>query len=142
MLQVFRVEHKHSRVGPFQTNHEFTQNLARRASICHHLKHPGDDGLGLGDIPWCYVFGSPDLESLKRWVLLGDGITENERIVQQLDALGFVLAEYLVESDRYLMGASGNQLAFDARESREEALVEYHQLAELLKPSPRVFDMH
>ncbi len=31
MLQVFRVEHKDTRLGPFQTDSEFTQRLARRA---------------------------------------------------------------------------------------------------------------
>lgn len=131
MRQVFRVEHKDTRLGPFQTPGEFTQALARRASEIG-LRHPGEDGLPLGNIPWSYVFGCPDLATLRLWMFHGTDDQESKHIVRCLRARGFVLAEYLVEDDRFIMGDSQTQLAFDADDSRDEALVDYRDLAELL----------
>lgn len=132
MLQVFRVEHRQTRVGPFQTDTEFTQRLARQASEQPTLKHPGEDGLGLANIPWFYVFGCHDLASLRSWFLLGCSDEENKDIVRQLHQMDFVLAEYLVEADRYCLGDSQVQLAFDADDCRREGLVAYHAIDELL----------
>lgn len=135
MLEVYRVEHKTTRMGPFQTPSPFTQRLAELANNCGQLKSPGTDGLPLGNIPFFFVFGSPGLPALRRWLLLGDTPEENAQIVATLDELGFVLAEYLVEEDSYLMGLSKLQVAFDADACREESLVNYHPLQQMLSES-------
>lgn len=141
MYQVFRIEHKTTRVGPFQTNDPFTQGLAQRATQSRYLRCPGDDGLSLANIPWHYVFGCPSLETLKRWFFLGRTVEENEAIVQELDTRGFVLREYLVEDDVIFFGRSHLQVVFDASHCRREGLVEQHSLAALLQSSPFVLDV-
>lgn len=132
MIEIFRLEHRDTRKGPFQTNTPFMQDLAHKATHAEGLKTPYQDGLGLADIPWIYVFGAPSLDALKRWVLLGADAGENQYIVQTLHAEGFVVAQYLVEDDYYLMGRSTLQVAFDAGSARREGLVSYEDVFSLL----------
>lgn len=132
MLQVFRIEHTETCVGPFQTNDEFTQELAVKAASRPTLKLPGDDGLPLGHLPYCFVFGCRDFETLKDWFFLGNNNAENEHIVRTLKQKGFQLAEFLVEEEDYWMSDSGVQLAFHAGHCRDEGLVQYHDLDALL----------
>lgn len=139
MIQIYRIEHVVTKVGPFQTSDVFTQDLAKKAGISRYLRSPGDDGLYLGFLPFCFVFGCKDLPSLKRWFFFGETVTENERIVDELKQRGFVLAEFLVDSEDYKVSASGIQVVFDADMGRSNGLVEYHDLSALLKESPLVF---
>lgn len=133
MLQVFRVEHQKSRVGPFQTVDHFTQELATKANSLDYLPAPSDDGLpSLSNLPYGYVFGCTDMEALKRWFLLGDSPIENHRIIQTLAQKGFNLVEFLVEDPDYLVSTSLTQVAFDPTISREEGLVQVHNLNLLL----------
>lgn len=142
MFQVYRIEHTVTGTGPYQSNDEFTQNLAQKAGVNRHLKSPGDDGLPLGWIPFCFVFGCLDLRSLKRWFFLGETWDENLSIIQTLKDKGFRLAEYLVEAENCRVSASGIQVAFDAYDSKDEGLVQYHDLNDLFLESPRVFDIY
>lgn len=137
MLQIYRVQHKVTNVGPFQTSGEFTQALATKALARPELKSPGEDGLPLGHLPFCFVFGCPDIDALKKWFLLGETSAENEHIILSLKKQGFVLAEYLVEADDYQLSKSGTQVAFDAFNCRDEGLVEFHDLGDLLASSAR-----
>ncbi len=132
MLHAFRVEHPQTGRGPFQSDHDISTLLARKVDAMPELPPPGRDGLGLGHLPWAFVFGCPSLETLKRWILVGDDAAENESIVRRLRRRGFVLAEYLVEQENLRMGYSRQQLAFDAADSKEDGLVEYHDLGILL----------
>ena len=139
MQLIYRVEHRSTGVGPFQTNLPFTQGLAFRAVNDPELRNPNDDGLLPSMMPWDWVFGAPSLEALKRWALLGFSIEENEAIVAKLSELGFVLSEYVVEEGQFRTGASGLQVAFDAQSCKQEGLVEQRDLRELLEQSPLVF---
>lgn len=132
MLQVFRIEHTTTKIGPFQTNDEFTQELAAKAIACPILKSPGDDGLPLGYIPFSFVFGCLDVATLKKWFMFGDASPEHMQVVQTLREKGFHLAEFLVEEGDYQVSTSGVQVAFDAANCRYEGLVQYHDLASLL----------
>ena len=132
MLQIFRVEHATTRQGPFQTNDEFTQQLASRTADSPLLKSPPEDGLPLGNIPWCFVFGCLSLETLKQWFLLGNGAVDNEHIIGTLKSKGFHLVEYLVEAGDYIVSNSGIQVAFSTSEARYEGLVQAHDLTVLL----------
>lgn len=132
MLQVFRVEHTTTRQGPFQTMDEFTQELVAKVEENPRLKFPGDDGLPLGNIPWCFVFGCLSLETLKQWFLLGKTLADNERIVYALKEKGFQLVEYLVDEGDYAVSTSGVQVAFSTSEARDEGLVQHHDLGMLL----------
>ena len=132
MLQVFRVEHESTQLGPFQTPDDFTQTLAKRAAATRDLRVPGEDGLPLGYLPFKFVFGCGDLAALKRWFCLGGTDVENEEIIQELKRRGFRLLEFLVEEGDYRVGLSGLQVAFDPSLSREESLFQAHDLATLL----------
>lgn len=133
MYEVFRIEHETSLVGPFQTDDLFCQELAEKANRSRRLRSPGDDGLGLANIPWDYAFGCLSLEALKEWFLLGNTPEENRNIVKQLDEKGFVLAVFLVEDDHIFIGRSQLQVAFNAKACRRENLVETHPLRYLLQ---------
>lgn len=133
MQHVFRVEHSITRQGPFQTNDPFTQMLAKMAISDPALKSPGQDGLPLGDVPFCFVFGCIGLESLRDWFLLGDCESSNEEIVEKLGSLGFRVGEYLVEEDDCWVSDSGVQAAFHASICREDGLVTYHNVDILLR---------
>lgn len=139
MIEIFRVEHKDTHIGPFQTSDPYLQELAKTAGEIRYLRNPYDDGLGLAWIPWAYVFGSPSLNALKRWVFLGGTFDANEAIVRELAKRGFVVAEYLVEEGDYRDSFSKLQVAFDAITAREEGLVRYHEMSMLLASSPLVF---
>lgn len=132
MLQVFRIEHELTRQGPFQTDDAFTQELARRASARAHLKSPGDDGLPLGELPWCYVFGCLDLGGLASWFRLGETPAENARILAELEQRGFRLVEFLVDAEDCRVSRSGVQVAFYDRFSRQEGLTQVHDMETLL----------
>lgn len=141
MIEIFRVEHKDTGVGVFQTREDYCQELA--AITCnklHTLKSPGDDGLGLANIPWFFVFGCPDLVSMKKWILLGNNIHENDKIVHTLDEMGFHLCHYLVEDENYIRRSwSGIQLAFDKDHAQEEGVFEHLSLKSMMRESPMVF---
>lgn len=143
MLQtIYRIEHLATKVGPFQTDTEYTQSLAKKAAATQHLKSPGDDGLPLGHLPFSFVFGCPDIQSLKQWFFLGVTAEENERIVRTLKDMGFVLVEYLADSYDYELSRSGNQIAFDARNCVEEGLVQVHDIGILLDEFPAARSVH
>ena len=139
MIPVYRIEHRDTHIGFFETNDPYTQELSKKACAIRYLKAPGDDGLYLVSIPRFYVFGSSTIKALKRWVFLGDNLKENDEIVFALRDRGFVLAEFLVNDDKYVEGWSKLQLLFDADECRREGLVEYRDMTELLVESPLVF---
>jgi hypothetical protein len=139
VIEVFRVEHRDTHIGPFQTPDPYLQELAKAAGNIAYLRNPYDDGLGLAWIPWTFVFGCPSLNALKRWVFLGGTFDSNEEIVRELAARDFVVAEYLVEDGNYRTGFSGLQLAFDARTARDDGLVRHHEMKMLLAQSPLVF---
>lgn len=139
MLQVFRIEHAQTQLGPFQTPGEYTQDLAVRAGRRRRLRNPEDDGLAIWSLPYGYRFACPSLDILKGWFFLGSSAQENDAIVARLAELGFVLAEFLVEDTEVRRGYSGVQLAFDAESCREEGLVEFRDLNELQQNSPYVF---
>lgn len=82
MIQIFRVQHKETKVGPFQTDNDFTQHLAEHTNG----PYPDRDGLGLAFIPWTYVFGCLNIESLKQWFTIRDIAIED--VCDQLEALG------------------------------------------------------
>lgn len=142
MKEVFRIEHKETGIGPFQTRNDYTQKLAKRLTANQwYFPHPGDDGLGLGNIPWWYSFGCPSLNDLKRWVLLGVNIQENETIIKTLDEMGFCVKYYLVEEDQVIVGWKKNQLVFGKEEDSETCISEIYPLSTLMKESPLVFDI-
>lgn len=131
MLHAFRIEHRTTRVGPFQTPGELTQSLAKQALEKPGLLSPFEDGLGLADIPWAFVFGCPSLDTMREWVLSGDR-HQDKRVLKKLEAQGFLLMEYRVPAGDYRMGRSGKQLAFDAISGREERRAHCHPLNKLL----------
>lgn len=141
MIEIYRVEHKDTGVGVFQTPDEYNQNLANIASTkLHTLKSPGDDGLGLANIPWTFVFGCPDIVSMKKWILLGGNIHENDSIVKTLDEKGFKLFHYLIDDEQYIRKSwSGIQLAFDKKYAVEEGVWDYYPLTDLMREAPTVF---
>ena len=142
MISIYRVEHRESRVGLFETRDPYTQALARKACKIRYLKAPGDDGLHLVGLPKSYVFGSSSIPALKRWVFLGDSFKANEQIIQKLHELGFALAEFLVEEGGYRESATKLQAAFDADTCRQKGLVEYRNLAELLVAPPLIYNIY
>ena len=64
ILTVYRVEHKETRNGPFQTPHPFTQKLAAKVNP-KAWPFPSNDGFLLHAIPFSYVFGCPSIQLLK-----------------------------------------------------------------------------
>lgn len=131
MLQAFRIEHRKTGLGPFQTPGELTQSLAKQATENPNLRSPFEDGIGLSDIPWAFVFGCPSLDTMREWVLSGSP-HQDRRVLKKLGAQGFVLTEYRVPEGDYRMGTSGKQLAFDALSCREERRMLHHPLDKLL----------
>lgn len=143
MHLVYRVEHSATRVGPFQTPDDYTQELGVMATAREGLlKAPGDDGLPLGHLPWCYVFGCLDVANLKKWFFLGDTPADNAAILRTLKAKGFVLAEYLVEADDCRISTSGIQVAFYPTDAEDAGLVQYHDLESLLDHAPATATVH
>lgn len=131
MILVYRIEHKDTHVGPYQTDDVFTQFLARlllRQSDV--LPFPGKDELGAASICWFWVFGCINLVDLKKWFCL-DG-PACKTILSTLKEKGFVLAVYLSEKDDFKIGLSGMQVAFDSSNARSEGLVQYQDLETLL----------
>lgn len=126
MIQVFRIEHAITKIGPFQTDTEFTQYLATHTSG----PRPCTDGLSLSRLPWCYKFGCLSVHTLKQWITVDD-IALSE-IVTKLTDLGFVLVEYLVEKTKCRVGRSETQLAFDPFCAHNDGLFEIYPLTKLL----------
>ena len=143
MIEVFRIEHKETRVGPFQQEKtdRFLRYMIVKAGRQCRLRAPMDDGLLLSHLPWTYVFGAPSVPKLKEWVFFGRRYEENLRIIKKLRNRGFILAEFLVEEGNFAIGRQGNQLLFCPDTPRDEGLVQYHDLNELFKESPFVFDV-
>jgi len=143
MHRVYRVEHRTTRTGPFRTLDDYTQELGVMATAREEvLKAPGDDGLPLGHLPWCYVFGCLDVATLKKWFFLGDTVADNEAILRKLKNKGFVLSEYLVEPDDCRISTSGIQVAFYPTDAEDAGLVHFHDLESLLGESPLVPTVH
>lgn len=143
MIEVYRVEHKVTGVGPFQTNSEFCQKLVKNTQpVLYRLKNPHDDGLEIAYIPYTYVFGCPDINSMKQWILTGRCYDENYEIINTLDEMGFVLSNYLVHPADVRMSWSKIQLAFCPIDAKEEKLVSHLSIKELIKESPLVFCMN
>lgn len=127
MIQIFRVQHKETKIGPFQTDNDFTQHLAQHTNG----PYPDRDGLSLGFIPWSYVFGCLSIESLKQWFMIGDIAIED--VCDQLEALDFCVIEYLVDDGDYIIGDSRKQVAFNASWSAFDGLTQVHPMSILLK---------
>ena len=127
MIQVFRVEHCDTRIGPFQTDDEFTQFLAENTNG----PTPNEDGIPFSIIPWYYKFGCIDIKTLCEWFKIETMSYKN--VLRRLNDLGFVVREYLVEDDCYMIGKSKKQVAFDADLCYQENLVETHDMGKLLK---------
>lgn len=143
MKEIYRIEHRETGVGPFQTNDPWIQTflVKRLMDNKHYFPSPGDDGLGLGNIPHWFVFGCPTIETLKRWILLGSTIDENDQIIKRLSDMGFVLGHYLVESDLVREGCRNIQVAFGKPDDLYEGCFEHKPLQVLMKESPFVFDV-
>ncbi len=133
IMQIFRVEHKETRVGPFQSDYAVIQHIDFIDKLCNeivdHLPLPSDDGISLKDLPHSYVFGCQNLETLKKWVLIKGDHRESKRNIRKLKALGFILSEYNVEKD-YKVGSSGIQVVFDPSDLIEPVI--HHNLSILL----------
>ena len=144
MIEVFRIEHKESRIGPFQQEKpdRFIAYMIRKACRQRRLKAPIEDGISLAHLPWTYVFGAPSIPKLKEWIFFGRRYDDNRRIVKALKKRNFTLVEYLVADEDYVSGRSGNHLLFCPDTSREEGLIQYHDLDILFKESPFVFDVN
>lgn len=139
MLEVYRVEHKDTGTGPFQTNDPFTQKMVEKLfRNLHVFPNPGDDGLGLGDIPFWFVFGCPSIETMKQWILLGDNIHDNDAIVKTLDEKGFILKYHLVEEDWVRKGWSGHQVAFGNKDDHI-CVSEQLSITTLMREAPMMF---
>lgn len=124
---LYRIEHKETNVGPFQTTDAFLQKMAAFLSLPFNLKtypSPWDDGIVLSSVPWFWVFGSPDLSTLMKWVSVGANYEENAQIYAHLQELGFVIRKFLVEEGDYRVSRSGMQVIFNAHTSRELELYE------------------
>lgn len=132
MIEVYRIEHKETGTGPFQTDHSFTQELAKKITLSEHFPSPFEDGLGLSDIPWYFVFGCPSIETMKKWILLGETEEENHKIISELSKLGFIMSYYLVEDDLHRPSVSGMQLAFGKSFDDEECQFEHFPLSILI----------
>lgn len=142
MIEVYRVEHKETGVGPFQTDLALTQFLAKRLGAnTSYLPLPYEDGLGLADIPWWFVFGCPTIEDLKPWILLGLTVEENQRIVDQLDQLGFHIGYYVVEDSLFRMGRKGTQLVFGKSLYDDECQSDCLPIHKLLEHPPVLYEV-
>lgn len=132
MLEVYRVEHTDTGIGPYQTNDTYTQSLAEKLNEKSHLKRPFDDGILMSDVPFFYVFGCTSIDSLKDWFLLGNNPEDNYTIVENLKNKGFRIAQFIVEPDYYEVGNSGMQVVFDSHRCKEDGLVQFHELDMIL----------
>lgn len=132
MYQVFRVEHKETGKGPFQTSDPFTQKLAWRLQDFPNLPAPEHDGLPIGMIPMNFVFGCLSLSTLSQWFLLEDTACENENIVTGLKLRGYVLRKYEAHPHDCRTSYSGLQIAFDSVMSSQKRVVEEYALSMLL----------
>lgn len=92
---IFRVEHVHTRKGPFQTDCEFTQFLCELLAD-HPRSHPAplDDGLISGIGKKDVVFGCLSTNSLSKWIFIAQSEADNLWIAQELQSLGFVIRAY------------------------------------------------
>lgn len=133
MQLIYRVEHKETAVGPFQTNSEFTQELANKAGELFRCPHPYEDGLvPKSGIPYCMVFGCVELGQLSQWILLGESLQENVQIIDKLKNLGFIVRAFVVDNLDFTEGKSGRQVLFYPGEAVEEGLIEDFDLDVLL----------
>ena len=144
MIQTYRVEHRVTKGGPFYRDKPdlFLRYLITWANYQRRLKSPTEDKLHIHHLPCVYVFGAPSIPKLKEWIFFGRRYDDNRRIVKALKKRNFTIAEYLVADEDYVSGRSGNQLLFCPDTSREEGLVQYHDLDILFKESPFVFDVN
>jgi hypothetical protein len=138
VLHAYRIEHRETRVGPFQTEDPFTQQLARAADQNPALPHPDNDNLRFGLLPFRFVFGCADLDTLRAWFLPHDSEEANREILSQLQQRGFVLSEYLADEGDYRVARSGMQVVFDAAQCRRDGLAEDHDIFTMLEPQGAV----
>lgn len=128
-FEVYRVEHRVTREGPFCPNKE--TSISKKMSDLttnklSYLKLPHMDGFP--EIPFSYVFGCKTLQQLKQWILLEESAEANNHLVQSLRNNGFVVSMYVVNSSDVLEGKSGNQVAFYPYEAIEDDLLEQFDL--------------
>ena len=133
VVEVYRVETKSSREGPFCPNKvskisEHMSKLSNRK--LDSLKLPHLDGFP--EIPFSYVFGCFSVDQLKPWILLGDSSSDNEKIVSDLKASDYVVSMYLVDESDLIKGDSSSQVAFYPYDALEEGLVDFFDLNVLL----------
>lgn len=133
---VYRIEHKQTNVGPFQTTDAFLQKMAAFLSLPFNLKtypSPRDDGIVLSSVPWFWVFGSPDLNTLMKWVSVGANYEENVQVYARLQELGFVIRKFLIEEGDCRVSRSGMQVIFDADTPRSLELFEEMEFSDYIK---------
>lgn len=126
MLEVFRVEHASTFAGPFRPETRKKEDEAFHAKLAElawdaNLPIPMEDGIVTSQIsPFC-VYGCENLDTLKKWILVGSTKAKDVSIVSRLKKLGYVVNKYLVDEDDVHKGESGLQVAFyppyDARDN-------------------------
>lgn len=117
-MKVFRVERKVNttgqleKEGPYNPIHAGSDDEWMHSDIYNEMMtahcdkcHPNvrEDFGGMSEIPWYYVFGCPNLDSLKQWF---------HGYLEPLFQYGFVCNTYEVGDDSYIMGKSMKQVAF------------------------------
>ena len=108
MILIYRIEHKDTGTGPFQSDSEFSAVLCEKTSG----PLPYDDGITMSEIPWYWKFGCTTIDILKTWFTLKD--INFDTVINTLDREGFILVEYIVNSGKYLISNTGSQVVFDA----------------------------
>ena len=109
ILTVYRVEHKETRNGPFQTPHPFTQKLAAKVNP-KAWPFPSNDGFLLQAIPFSYVFGCPSIQLLKSLFTFSSDKQEHKRTLKALKQLGFQVGEFKVRETSCKVGRSKSKL--------------------------------
>ena len=133
ILTVYRVEHKETRNGPFQTSHPFTQELAAKINP-KAWPLPSNDGFLLHAIPFSYVFGCPSIQLLKSLFTFSSDKKEHKRTLKALKCLGFQVGEFKVRETSCKVGRSKKQVMFDPFDALEfEEGIIYHDITSILE---------
>lgn len=133
---LYRIEHKETNVGPFQTRDPFLQKMADFLSMPYNLRQfpsQWDDGIVLSSVPWFWVFGCEDLTTLMKWVSLGSTFEENTQIYLALQERGFVIRRFLVPDTDCRRSRSGMQTIFNADDARKEEMFEEMEFSDYIR---------
>lgn len=141
LTTVYRIENPETGVGPFQTRNEFCHKLSLKAAKVRYLRPApmNDPLLSFGRLPERYVYGAPSIEALKHWFFLGNSREENEKILAELESLGFRLATYLVCDEDVIAALNALHIVFDPSFSLDKGIVEYSALTTLLQTGQQMF---